>query len=134
MFTSFVSDPPTLPDSQIPVLPRLKQFSTDEEPLYFEDSTQLTCYVIQGDSPFTFQWLFQNKTIEDLIDVRIEDSAKRSILSIDSVSARHAGEYACKVLNRAGFSTITTNLVVKGGKKLLLNYAYFRYFSVLSYL
>jgi hypothetical protein len=95
-------------------LPRLKQFNTDEEPLYYEDSTQLTCYVIHGDSPFAFQWLFQNNSIEDLLDVKVENSAKRSILSIDSVSARHAGEYTCKVLNKAGFTTITTTLVVKG--------------------
>jgi hypothetical protein len=35
-------------------------------------------------------------------------------LSIDSVTAKHAGEYTCKVLNEAGYSAITTTLVVKG--------------------
>jgi hypothetical protein len=95
-------------------LPKLKQFSTDEEPLFYEESFQLTCSVIHGDSPFAFQWLFQNSTIENTFDIKVENSKKRSILTIDSVSAKHAGEYTCKVLNKAGFSTITTMLVVKG--------------------
>jgi hypothetical protein len=74
-------------------LPKLKQFSTDEEPLFYEESFQLTCSVIHGDSPFTFQWLFQNNTIENTFDIKVENSKKRSILTIDSVSAKHAGEY-----------------------------------------
>jgi hypothetical protein len=97
-----------------PVLPKLKQFSIDEEPLYYEESFQLTCSVIHGDSPFTFEWLFQNKSIENLFDIKVENAKKKSGLSIDSVSAKHAGDYTCKVLNSAGFSTITTTLVVKG--------------------
>jgi hypothetical protein len=96
------------------VLPKLKHFSVDEEPLYFDESFQLICSVIYGDSPFAFHWLFQNNTLEDSLDIKIENSNKRSILTVDSVAAKHAGEYTCKVLNNAGFSTITTTLVVKG--------------------
>jgi Immunoglobulin domain len=96
------------------VLPKLKQFSVDEEPLFFDESFQLICSVIHGDSPFTFHWMFQNKTLENEYEIKIENSKKRSILTIDSVTAKHAGEYTCKVLNKAGFSTITTTLVVKG--------------------
>jgi Immunoglobulin I-set domain len=98
----------------------LKQFSIDEEPLFYEESFLLTCSVIHGDSPFTFQWLFQNQTIENFYDMKVESTKKKSLLSIDSVNAKHAGEYTCKVLNSAGFSTITTSLVVKGGEKDLV--------------
>jgi hypothetical protein len=69
---------------------------------------------MQGDSPFMFEWLFQNKSIDDLFDIKVENGKKKSGLSIDSVSAKHAGDYTCKVLNKAGFSMITTTLVVKG--------------------
>jgi hypothetical protein len=96
------------------VLPKLKQFSTDEEPLYYEDSFQLVCSVMHGDSPFTFEWLFQNRSIENRPDIKVENSKKRSLLSIDSVVAKHAGEYTCRVLNQAGIASITTTLVVKG--------------------
>jgi Immunoglobulin I-set domain len=96
------------------VLPRLKPFSSDDEPLYLDDFYQLYCTVIHGDSPFTFHWLFQNKTVEEIYDIKVENTNKRSILTIDSVSAKNAGEYTCKVLNKAGFTTITTSLVVKG--------------------
>jgi Immunoglobulin domain len=97
-----------------PVLPKLKQFNTDEEPLYYEESFQLFCSVIHGDSPFAFQWLFQNKTVEHFYDVKVENGKKKSGLTIDSVSAKHAGEYTCKVTNEAGFTAISTTLVVKG--------------------
>jgi hypothetical protein len=96
------------------VLPKLKQFNDDEEPLHLDDFYQLYCSVIHGDSPFTFQWLFQNKSIVEIYDIKVENSKQRSILSIDSVSGRHAGEYMCKVSNKAGYSSITTTLVVKG--------------------
>jgi hypothetical protein len=86
--------------------------------LYYEESTQLSCYVILGDSPLTFQWLFQNDSIEHLSGVKVESANKRSLLTIDSVSAKHAGEYTCKVINEAGFTTITTTLVVKGSKNI----------------
>jgi Immunoglobulin domain len=96
------------------VLPKLRPFNTGDEPLYLRDSFQLFCSVINGDSPFTFEWLFQNATITSTFDLRIENSKKSSTLTIDSVSAKHSGEYVCRVLNRAGFATISTALVVKG--------------------
>jgi hypothetical protein len=96
------------------VLPKLRPFNTDDEPLYLKDSFQLLCSVINGDSPFTFEWLFQNRSIASSFDLRIETSKKSSTLTIDSVSAKHSGEYMCRVVNRAGFAAITTALVVKG--------------------
>jgi hypothetical protein len=70
--------------------------------------------VIHGDSPFTFEWLFQNATVEDSFDTRIESSKRSSTLSIESVNAKHTGEYTCRVLNMAGVAAISTTLVVKG--------------------
>jgi hypothetical protein len=96
------------------VLPKLKPFNTGEDPLHLEDYFQLVCSIIHGDSPFTFEWLFKNKTIMGTEERRIDITKKSSTLSIDSVLAKHSGEYTCKVVNKAGFSTITTELVVEG--------------------
>jgi hypothetical protein len=96
------------------VLPKLRPFNTGDDPLYLKDSFQLFCSVINGDSPFTFEWLFQNISIKSSNDIRIDIFKKSSTLTIDSVSAKHSGEYMCRVLNMAGFASITTALVVKG--------------------
>jgi Immunoglobulin domain len=96
------------------VLPKLKPFNTGEDPLFMGDFFQLICSVTSGDSPFTFNWLFQNESLESSYETRIEETKRSSTLSIESVSAKHTGEYTCKVLNKAGFASITTALVVKG--------------------
>jgi Immunoglobulin I-set domain len=115
---------------KIPVLPKLSPFSVGE-PLFLHDFYQIYCSVVHGDSPFTFHWLFQNESIETVYDIKVENSKRRSILSIDSVNGKHAGNYTCKVLNSAGFSTITTTLVVKGWSKThtFLVFSLFRFFS-----
>jgi hypothetical protein len=84
------------------------------------DFFQLICSVTSGDSPFTFHWLHQNKSFESSYETRIEETKRSSMLSIESVSAKNAGEYTCKVLNNAGFSSITTALVVKGWSRRIL--------------
>jgi hypothetical protein len=107
------------------VLPKLKPFNTGEDPLYLKDFFQLFCSVVQGDSPFTFEWIFQNNSVENSLETRIESSKRSSSLTIESVTAKHSGEYTCRVLNMAGSTSITTELVVKGLFNLLLWFSYF---------
>jgi Immunoglobulin domain len=111
-FFSLCVDPHS--PSYVLVLPKLRPFNVGEDPLYLKDAFQLFCSVIHGDSPFTFEWLFENVTIEDNIDTRIESGKRSSTLSIESVNAKHTGLYTCRVLNMAGAATISTALVVKG--------------------
>jgi Immunoglobulin domain len=99
------------------VLPKLAPFNVDDEPLHLDDFFQIVCSVIHGDSPFTFEWLFQNETIENSVDTKIVNSKRTSILSIESVSYKHTGSYTCKVRNKAGASYLTAALVVEGLSK-----------------
>jgi hypothetical protein len=96
------------------VLPKLAPFYVGDEPLFMEDYFQLVCSIVHGDSPFKFEWLFRNTSIENFFEIRIENTKRSSTLSIESVTAKHSGEYTCKVSNKAGFTSITTALVVKG--------------------
>jgi hypothetical protein len=96
------------------VLPKLAPFYVADEPLHMEDYFQLVCSPIHGDSPFKFEWVFKNTSIENFFEIRIENTKRSSTLSIESVAATHSGEYTCKVSNIAGSTSITTALVVKG--------------------
>lgn len=76
----------------------------------------LTCAVVKGDLPLEIVWMFNGTAIsKDRDDITISKSGKRSKqLSIDSVSARHAGEYTCVVSNVAGATQRTAVLDVNG--------------------
>jgi hypothetical protein len=106
---------PSPDEPVLSVLPKLGPFNVGEEPrLFFEDFFQLICSVLQGDSPFTFEWLFQNRSISNNRDTSIESTKRSSTLNIESVTAKHTGSYTCKVHNHAGHASITTALIVRG--------------------
>lgn len=44
------------------------------------------------------------------------------MLIIESVKARHMGNFSCTATNRAGRTDFTSNLVVKGSKLYLINF------------
>lgn len=93
-------------------------FTFGEEPLNSGDTATITCSVVKGDSPVEIELSFRGEIIPETVDqseIVISNSGKRAKqLLIESVHAKHAGEYTCIVSNKAGSTTRSTNLAVNG--------------------
>lgn len=80
-----------------------------------EDSVSVTCLISSGDLPIDIEWLFNDYGISSYSGVTIMKGGKRtSMLTIDNVSARHAGNYSCLAKNHAAAVNHTTELIVNG--------------------
>ncbi|XP_066244770.1 cell adhesion molecule Dscam1 isoform X34 [Euwallacea similis] len=89
---------------QVMVAPQILPFSFGEESVNSGDPASLNCLVHKGDLPLNISWLHNNSTIHQEFGITLIPTGKKgSSLTIDSVSADHAGEYSCIALNRAGF-------------------------------
>lgn len=85
------------------------------EPFEAGQSTSVQCMVVAGDIPLGIQWSKDGKNIHssgDVIAAMI--TQKLSLLSIDSVSAEHVGNYTCTADNVAGIANHTARLLVNG--------------------
>lgn len=76
-----------------------------------------SCQVSKGDLPMDISWFFNGKPF-DLQDVSVSTNKRLSVLAIESVLARHAGEYTCVASNLAGTASRSVALTVNG-KNLL---------------
>lgn len=75
----------------------------------------MTCLISSGDLPIDIEWLFNEYGISSYSGVTVMKGGKRtSMLTIDNVSARHAGKYSCLARNHAAAVNHTTELIVNG--------------------
>lgn len=74
------------------------------------------CGVTKGDLPLHIKWFFENAPIEGpKTDIVVSEIGKRAKqLTIDSVAAKHAGEYTCVAENSAGSRMRSAVLSVNG--------------------
>jgi len=80
-----------------------------------EDSVSVTCLISTGDLPIDIEWFFNEYGISSYSGISVMKGGKRnSVLSIDSVQARHAGNYSCRAKNHAAAVNYTTDLIVNG--------------------
>lgn len=100
----------------ISVAPQILPFSFGDEPVNSGESASATCSIQKGDSPMEIIWSFNSVPIPpDQIDQYTITKGKRlSVLAIDAVAARHAGEYTCIVSNKAGAASHSATLSVNG--------------------
>ncbi|KAL7294790.1 hypothetical protein TKK_0011722 [Trichogramma kaykai] len=96
------------------VSPQITPFTLGDEPVNYGESISITCGVSKGDQPLEFHWYFKGDQIlaAERPDLSISTNKRRSILEIDSVSAKHAGEYTCTVSNDAGATSHSTTLAI----------------------
>lgn len=106
--------------------PQLAPFSFGDEAANAGEMATVQCAVIKGDLPIDVVWSFNGREIEaangafdehnyDNPDIAISRNSKRaSTLTIESVAARHAGEYSCTASNTAGSATHSSILSVNG--------------------
>lgn len=103
-------------------------------PFFFENGvmegmrTQLMCSTSEGDQPFNITWLMDDEPIHvkdsggehnvmrnTANNIHISDySPFSSILTINSVTAKHSGNYTCQIKNVAGIVEHTAALFVFG--------------------
>ncbi|XP_012526071.2 Down syndrome cell adhesion molecule-like protein Dscam2 isoform X24 [Monomorium pharaonis] len=99
---------------QVMVAPHIGPFAISDGPANWGDMVSATCSIMKGDFPVKIVWTFNDKPISlHDSDITITNINKHmSALSIESVAARHAGEYTCIATNRAGNVSHSTTLVV----------------------
>lgn len=110
----------------VTVAPQLAPFTFGDEAANAGEMATVQCAVIKGDLPIDIIWSFNGRVIDiangafdehnyDNPDIVISRSSKRaSQLTIESVAARHAGEYSCTASNTAGSATHSSILSVNG--------------------
>lgn len=70
---------------------------------------------MKGDAPVEISWALNGEPIEkNYPDIAITTNKKNSLLSIDPLTAKHAGEYTCTASNRAGAASHSAMLTVNG--------------------
>lgn len=102
------------------VAPQIAPFSISEEPANWGEQVSAMCSVVKGDSPIEIQWSLNGEPITRFShpDVAISNSGKKtSVLIIESVTARHAGEYSCVASNLVGSVSRSAILSVNGTDK-----------------
>uniref|UniRef100_A0A1A9WR31 Ig-like domain-containing protein n=1 Tax=Glossina brevipalpis TaxID=37001 RepID=A0A1A9WR31_9MUSC len=94
------------------VAPKIAHFDFGDEPANFEDSVSVNCLVASGDLPLDIEWGFNDYPINSYSGVNTSKMGKRlSVLMIDSVNARHVGNYTCKARNLWASTAYTAQLI-----------------------
>lgn len=91
-------------------------FSFGDDPFEAGQSTSVQCMVSSGDLPLNIEWSFNGQLVTasrpEMSTVKI--GHRGMVLNIDSVNARHAGNYTCTGRNLAGSASYTAHLLVNG--------------------
>ncbi|XP_035788147.1 Down syndrome cell adhesion molecule-like protein Dscam2 isoform X7 [Anopheles albimanus] len=100
---------------QVMVVPYIMPFDFGDEPFDTSSMTTVSCAVTKGDMPIEIFWSFNGQPLFTNGDdgIIITKSGHRvSMLTIESVSSRHAGNYTCLGRNRAGEVRHTSQLKI----------------------
>lgn len=96
-------------------LPRISPFNFAEESMSYGEFVNVQCTISGGDLPVNITWTLNNKPFEDYLEILTTKRGKRiNELTIEAVSAKHAGNYSCIAENRAGRVNHTAELKVNG--------------------
>jgi hypothetical protein len=102
-------------DLNVPVSPKIMPFTFGDDPFHAGQSATLQCTVSEGDLPLNIVWTFNSEPISSHMEISTAKIGRRvSVLTIESVAGRHAGNYTCRGENSAGTASYTAQLVVDG--------------------
>lgn len=107
--------------STLKVLPQITAFSFGEEEVNFDEAVTAVCTITKGDQPIKIWWslsesdlgIDRNLSSSDGVMIT-RNSQKISMLAIESVKARHRGNYTCFASNKAGITQHSAFLAVNG--------------------
>ncbi|KAL1463709.1 hypothetical protein WDU94_015435 [Cyamophila willieti] len=102
------------------VLPKVSSFSFGDAPLEAGQSATVQCSLIEGDPPYQFTWLLNSRPLPQDLDINsIKISHRVNVLSIESVSESHVGNYTCLVNSSVGSVNFTARLFVNEPPSLI---------------
>ncbi|CAG0885273.1 unnamed protein product [Cyprideis torosa] len=100
---------------EVNVPPTIKEFEFTEEASQAGSQAQVYCWVPSGDLPLSITWSFHGQNVSTQMGIStIKVGSRSSALSIDPVTAGHAGVYTCRAKNRAGEDVHSATLSVNG--------------------
>jgi len=106
---------PITEKSSYPVLPRIIPFDFEEGPAQVGQYLTLHCSVPGGDLPLDIDWTLDGQQISEDLGITTSRVGRRgSVLTIEAVEARHAGNFTCHARNLAGHQQYTTPLNAYG--------------------
>lgn len=78
--------------------------------------TSLTCQSLFGSPPLTIIWYKDGVQLTDSPSksIRIQSMEALSALIVDSITSSSSGNYTCKISNRYGSDSYTTELLIEG--------------------
>ncbi|XP_025016015.1 Down syndrome cell adhesion molecule-like protein Dscam2 [Tetranychus urticae] len=76
--------------------------------------TSFTCQSLSGSSPLQIVWFKDGIELQNPSDIRIRSIEDSSMLIIDSIKSSHSGNYTCKISNRYGSDSHSSELLVEG--------------------
>ena len=102
------------------VLPQIVPFEFGDDVVNVQESVSAMCSVNKGDLPIKIWWSLtasdgveRNLSTSDSV-VIAQTGNKVSLINIESVEAKHRGNYTCWAKNRAGIAQHSSYLSVKG--------------------
>ncbi|KAG8178102.1 hypothetical protein JTE90_017450 [Oedothorax gibbosus] len=75
----------------------------------------VTCMIMQGGEPFSYQWYKNGKSLKESSYVNIQSNEKLSNLVLDPIENYSTGNYTCVVSSPYGSDNYTTILTVRDG-------------------
>ena len=98
----------------------MNQFSFRRD-LAIGDRSSVSCVIHRGDTPLTIDWEKDGSPVRGFPGVQVRQlDAYTSVLSIQSLTPEHAGNYTCKARNDAAHVHHTAPLHVNGKENMPL--------------
>ena len=103
------------------VVPIVFPFEFGDEAYDTGSTVSVSCIVTKGDAPIDISWMFNGRRLSSNDGVLINPSGNKiSILSIESVLSKQAGNYTCSARNQAGTAEHTSQLRVISEKRVFV--------------
>lgn len=96
--------------------PRIAEFDFGPTASNFGDSASVQCLVTSGDLPIEFRWLYNLRPVSEIAGITTAKMGKRnSVLTIDSVTEQHVGNFTCRATSNSVITVnYTAELIVNG--------------------